>query len=197
MKTKIDRWCVVVLLLLSLAELGHAIPPRYPGGKLTQSSATPKRGGEEPPAASQNNASPPNAWRGLVPLSSTRADVERVLGKAKTAREFISVYKTIGETVDVLYSAGPCMMSAVERWNVPANVVIRIVVRPRTEISVQALNLDRARYPRLQEGHLDNWVRYMNDEDGVMVETIMYSKNEQVYAITYWPRIKDKSLRCS
>jgi uncharacterized protein YkuJ len=37
----------------------------------------------------------------------------------------------------------------------------------------------------------------MNDEDGVMVETIMYGKDEEVYTITYWPRSEDKRFRCS
>jgi hypothetical protein len=37
----------------------------------------------------------------------------------------------------------------------------------------------------------------MNNEDGVMFETIMYGKDEEVYAITYWPRVADKGLRCS
>lgn len=78
-----------------------------------------------------------------------------------------------------------------------ADVIIRITVRPRTQVLIKDLHLDKAKYPRLQEGHPENWARYMNDEDGVMVETISSDKTEEVHTITYWPRTKDKPLRCS
>jgi len=145
----------------------------------------------------QEKQSPPNAWRGLVPLRSGRPDVERLLGKPKTSHGVTFVYETTDETVDVLYSAGPCKLSAVERWNVAADVVIRIDVRPHAKLLIDALRLDKAKYPRLPEAHPENWARYMNTEDGVMVETIMYGKDEEVYTITYWPRADDKGLRCS
>jgi hypothetical protein len=145
----------------------------------------------------QEKQSPSNGWRGLVPLHSARPDVERLLGKPKSSHGATFVYETTDETVDVLYSAGPCKVSAVERWNVAADVVIRIDVRPHAKVLIDALRLDKVRYPRLPEAHPENWARYMNTEDGVMVETIMYGKNEEVYTITYWPRADDKGLRCS
>lgn len=139
---------------------------------------------------------PPNSWGGLVPLRSKREDVEKLLGKAKSSRGFTSVYETTTEVVTILYSAGPCKLSAVERWNVAAEVILRIDIRERTEILIQDLRLDKARYPQLPVAHPANWFRCMNDEDGVMVETITTGKVEHVYMITYWPRAKDKSLRC-
>jgi hypothetical protein len=149
------------------------------------------------PASVNQDKAPPNSWRGLVPLPSTRADVERILGKAKTSHGSTYVYETEIETVDVLYSLGQCKLTAVERWNVAADIIIRMDVRPRGKILVQSLHLDRTRYPRLQEGHPENSARYLNDDDGVIVETILYGKDEEVYAVTYWPRSGDKELRCS
>jgi len=133
----------------------------------------------------------------LVPLHSSRLDVERLLGKAKTSHGLVYVYETENERVDVLYSAGPCKLSAVERWNVAPDIILRMDVRPRAKMLIQDLHLDKARYPRFQESHPENWAIYMNDEDGVMVETISYENDEQVGTITYWPRAKDKPLRCS
>jgi hypothetical protein len=145
----------------------------------------------------QNKLLPPNAWRGLTPLHSTRLDVERLLGRAKVHRGTTYVYETADETVDVLYSLGPCKLSGVERWNVAADVLIKIDVRPRGKMLIESLRLDKTRYPRLQESHPQNWARYMNDEDGLMVETILYGKDEEVYTMTYWPRSQDRGLRCS
>ncbi len=125
------------------------------------------------------------------------ARYHETLGKPKTLHGFTSVYETEREAVDVLYSAGPCRLSAIERWNVTLDTVLRMDVRPRAKILIQTLHLDERKYPRLQEAHPDNWARYMNDEEGVMVETISYGKEEEVYTITYWPRLADKALRCN
>ncbi len=146
--------------------------------------------------SNQDKLLPPNSWRGLIPLRSSRSDVEELLGKSRASHGFTYVYEMEKETVDVLYSAGPCKVSGVERWNVAADIVVRMDVRPRVKIPIQALHLDKTRYPRLEEAHPENWARYMNDEDGVMVETISNGKDEEVYTITYWPRSADKVFRC-
>lgn len=81
--------------------------------------------------------------------------------KLRTASPLSIIYETGDETVDVLYSAGPCKLSNVERWNVAADVVIRIDVRPRAKMLIEALHLDKVRYPRLPEAHPENWARYI------------------------------------
>src|ERR1700720_1961854 len=49
-----------------------------------------------------------NAWRGLVPLRSTRADVERLLGPPMVLVAGSYSYETKEEKVRVLYSEGSC-----------------------------------------------------------------------------------------
>jgi hypothetical protein len=61
-------------------------------------------------------------------------------------------------------------LSGVERWNVAPDMIVRMDVRPHGKILVQSLHLDRTKYPRLQEGHPENWARYTHNDDGVMVE---------------------------
>src|SRR5262245_57910235 len=55
---------------------------------------------------SNQSEEPPNAWRGIIPLHSTRADVERLLGHHKWSHGATSIYESKGERVDVLYSKG-------------------------------------------------------------------------------------------
>jgi hypothetical protein len=59
----------------------------------------------------------PRAWRGLVPLQSTRADVEKVLGKSEKSHYSTYIYNTADNRIDILYSEGTCEPSEVERWN--------------------------------------------------------------------------------
>ena len=140
---------------------------------------------------------PPTSWRGIVPLCSTRADVEKLLGKPISSGASSFVYDTNEEQVTVIYSAGKCVLSGSERWNVPFNVVITIELRPKKPILIQDLLLDPNKYPRLQESHPENWFLYRNKEDGVMIETVLFANEEHIDSISYFPTIKDNSLRCS
>ena len=193
MKCRLITLSIIVLLLTQSSDLSAPITKCLATRRVT----TVQRCKVGYGSVAQEKQSPPNAWRGLVPLRSARNDVESLLGKPKTSHGVAYVYETKDETVDVLYSAGPCKLSTVERWNVAADIVIRIDVRPRAKMLIDALRLDKVRYPRLPEAHPENWARYMNTDDGVMVETIMFGKDEEVYTVTYWPRAADKGLRCS
>jgi hypothetical protein len=145
----------------------------------------------------QTASAPPNEWKGLVPLRSTRADVELLLGKPAMSPRSFDIYKTESERVDVRYSVGPCEPSPVERWNVAKDIVISMEVIPQRTISVASLHLDAKRYVRIQESHPENWVQYWNRDDGVIVHSILQGKTEYLYFIEYRPTAKDKSLRCS
>jgi hypothetical protein len=137
-----------------------------------------------------------NSWRGLVPLRSTREEVEKLLGKSKMSHGFTYVYENENELVDVLYSAGSCELSGVERWNIPKDVVIWMEVHPRKGVRIRDLHLDPNKYHRFQLGHPENWVEYWNKEEGVTVHTIIWNKSEEVYFFEYRPTAKDGDLRC-
>ena len=61
---------------------------------------------------------PPNSWRGIVPLHSTRVDVEKLLGKPISSRGATFVYDTNEQRINILYSSGKCVLSGSEKWNV-------------------------------------------------------------------------------
>lgn len=148
--------------------------------------------------AAQYSPSPSleSGWRGIVPLQSTRADVEKLLGKPISSRGSIVVYKTDEEEVAVVFSAGKCGLSSSEWWDVPADLVITIELRPNRRVPVQDLHLDPSKYRRVQQSHPENWFVYRNTEDGFMVETLVYENKEEVVVLTYFPGVKNKSLRC-
>lgn len=138
----------------------------------------------------------PNEWQGLVPLRSTRADVERLLGSPSMSRGFVDIYKSEAVRVDVRYSKGPCELSPVEEWNVAKDVVILMEVTPQRKISIKSLRLDPSKYVREQESHPEHWVRYLNRDGGVIVHSFRQGKNEYVRFFEFSPSAKDKALRC-
>jgi hypothetical protein len=79
------------------------------------------------------NKLPSEGWRGIVPLRSTRADVERELGEP--IDDLKSLYDTGKERVSVFYQQVRCPTGGQEGpqrgWDVPVGTVLRISVSPK------------------------------------------------------------------
>ncbi len=140
-----------------------------------------------------------NSWRSLVPLHSTRTDVERLLGAPAKSSYGRDVYDTDHEQVSVRYSTGECKPGENE-LNVPAGVVIDFTVNPIPTIVIRGLRLDPARFrkeqgPPIAEVRLKQ-VNYTDEENGVIVRASDDGRVETVISITYSPSKKDEKLRC-
>jgi hypothetical protein len=83
-------------------------------------------------------------WRGIVPLQSTRADVERLPGPA--SNECKSTYYLDDVNLFFLYaSSGECNAGS-GAWNVPPDTVILFSVIPKLKPRLSDLNLDQTRF---------------------------------------------------
>src|SRR5260370_28973458 len=86
-----------------------------------------------------------NIWNGIIPLKSTRSDVEKILGpptldsKARDAAD----YKTKEGKVFILYSSGPCNVKPSNGWNIPELTVIQISFYPNFTPKLKDLKIDR------------------------------------------------------
>lgn len=69
-------------------------------------------------------------WKGIVPLQSTRADVDRLLGKG--AGKCQCIYRKPTEIVAVDYAKAPCK-GAVNGWNVPSDTVLKVRITNRSQ----------------------------------------------------------------
>lgn len=129
-------------------------------------------------------------WRGIVPLHSTRADVERLIGKPNFKHD---LYDFENERVDITYSSDPCTQASRGMWNVPPDTVISIRVAPKIELRLSDLQIDESKYKKTDGGHLPYVFYYTNEEEGIQIEEI----KGEVANITYFPSAKDNHLRCS
>ncbi len=126
-------------------------------------------------------------WRGIIPLHSTRQDVERLLG---TPREIY--YDLKNETVYIDFSSGTCQNAGPDSYKVQANTVTRIMVIPKSEPLLESLGLDISRYKESVDGHIQEHVFYYNEEMGESIETF----ENRIESITYAPAASEASLRC-
>ena len=136
---------------------------------------------------------PAKEWHGIVPLKSTRADVERLLGAAKD-NDF-PLYYLPEETVVIQYSKCPCSEKcARDEWNVPPGTVTRIWVRIKKQIPLADLHIDLAKFKKVQGDYdVEGNFYFINKEEGFSIQV----GQDLVMAYIYEPTAKDEHLRCS
>ena len=149
---------------------------------------------------SQSQAAPAQeeGWRGIVPLRSTRGDVERVLGKPIDDLGYL--YDTGKERILVYYQSEPCAAGDTQGrparggWNVPRDTVLSFRVHLKTKVRFSDLKIDRAIYKEARHPHGPDIVYYNNDEAGQSYE--VDGGDGTVRSVSYYWRTKDESLRC-
>lgn len=133
------------------------------------------------------SVSPAKEWRGIVPLKSTRADVEKLLGPPHD--KYIFAYFLPEENIYFQYSQGTCK----EGWNIPSDTVIHIVIAPNLKKPLADLNLDLTKYKK-EPGDYDvaDHFYYIDEEEGLAISV----RNGIVQKYILGPTAKDNSLRC-
>lgn len=130
-----------------------------------------------------------DGWKGIVPLHSTRVDVERLLGPSKDNCQCF--YETKKEKIFVHYADGACE-GFLHGWDVGKDTVLMITVRSNTETRLADLSLDLTKYietpgadtPKAYYTDLNAGVRYQVSDLGI------------VTAVDYVPKRADYNLRC-
>lgn len=129
-------------------------------------------------------------WRGIVPLHSTREDVERLIGAPMMPNGI--TYDLKNERVNVGYSDGSCGKSQAE-WNVPSGTVTSIIIYPQAKLMLFDLSIDLNRFEKFINPHNPDSVYYNNNEQGISFGT---KSTGEVVVIEYFPAAKDSYLRC-
>jgi hypothetical protein len=129
-------------------------------------------------------------WRGIVPLHSTRADVERLLGPLP---KDLPIYYLPNETVYVNFAEQPCDGRDNTKWNVPLGTVTGIWVKPKSLVKIEDLNLNISKFEKVP-GPSDTYglFYYVDREEGFSVGI----SNGLVTEYTYVGTAKDAYLRC-
>ena len=133
------------------------------------------------------------SWRGITPLRSTRADVERLLGAPAKKTPHAYYYNLPGELALVWFQAEACdgdsgMGKFGYGWNVPVGTVTTIGVIPKRNIRKEKF---------LAAGDFASGeakaglVYHTKAGGGLEVETL----NEFVTLVTYEPTVEESKLR--
>lgn len=131
-------------------------------------------------------------WRGIVPLHSTRADVERLLGLG--TNECKCGYYLDDLNVFFVYSSTNCETSGSGAWDVPLDTVLGITVYPKLKPRFSDLRIDKTKFIERHDGHIENIVSYFNEDEGLIIE--VNRELDMVMGFYYVPAAKDQHLRC-
>lgn len=131
-------------------------------------------------------------WRGIEPLHSTRADVERLLGPPNFDKSsHMPGYDFPEERAFITYFAGGCEEGLPGGWNVPKDTVLKIYVSQRNWPKWSDVLTPGKEYKQVRAAHTPT-LYYIDPQEGLMFTV----QDRVVTAITYMPAEKDKALSC-
>jgi len=139
-------------------------------------------------------------WRGIVPLHSTRADVERLLGPPDTDRGSAIFYTIEFSRVSFHFPQAPCGRPG-SLWSVASNIVTEIWVTHQQlhEVRLSDVNVSSG-FRTQKDPELDYILYYKNDAEGINYEVdTRYGTdaNGAIVALTkYFPPAKENNLLC-
>ena len=138
-----------------------------------------------------------NVWNGIVPLKSTRADVEKILGSPTpdSVARHAADYKTKDGKVFILYSTGPCNIKPSNGWDVPELTVIEIGFYPDVAPKLRDLKFDWEKFEKQPDPEILNVTYYTNETDGIVL-TVENGDPETVICFSYYPESKYNDLKC-
>lgn len=132
-------------------------------------------------------------WRGIVPLQTSRLQVEQTLGPPVEPCDKQCNYKSGADRVFVRYSGEPCSQNY--PWRIPVDTVIEVSIYTAKDKKISELRLDRRKFKKTNDPELDGYYWYEDEAQGVSYSV---SKNGRVTG-THWigSSNDDQKLRCS
>lgn len=134
------------------------------------------------------------SWRGLIPLKSTRADVQRLLGKPIAGGGTIDLYEIEEGHVNVIYVGERCEQGLPAdwgNWNVEPGTLVNISITlhvPQPIRQFKIRNLKRYKWYTDNSGA----TYYHDKRRGIEYQV----QAGTVTAITYGPALTDQRLLC-
>jgi hypothetical protein len=129
-------------------------------------------------------------WRGIVPLHSTRNDVERLFGLSSYGGGYAYEFETERVFFQYQYPDNQCG-KIYRQWDVPLNTVLEVTVYPKNKLVFSSLKLAVNKFKKIKI-HVPSGYRYLDEEVGLSYEV----DNGLVTQISYRPSAKDKHLAC-
>ena len=140
------------------------------------------------------NSASAKSWRGIEPLRSTRADVQRLLGTPVDDKSpYMWIYDFSEERAIIHFASGePCEEGLPDGLKVPKDTVVSINISPRVPKKMTEVLSPDKEYTRVQTVHTPGVAYYVDSDEGIRFTV----QDGFVTSISYGPSAKDKDYRC-
>lgn len=134
-----------------------------------------------------------DGWKGIKPLRTNKAEVEKLLGKPGIDSSGFYGYKTNEAFVRVNYSTTPCNKSEMGRgdFNVPQGTVLDYHVILEKPVLISELNFKRNDYYRDTSGHSNGNPIYATGDHSIIISAFIRDGVEFASRFDYRPSKKD------
>lgn len=126
---------------------------------------------------------------GLVPLHSTRTDVERLYGISDDSCRCI--FRTTTDNIEVAYASSPCA-GFISGWNVPKDTVLSFKVTPYVPLLISDLAMDLNGFVRRSSPEDIVTTYYTNVKQGIVYAV----QDRHVIYVRYFPPSNENGRRC-
>jgi hypothetical protein len=133
-----------------------------------------------------------NVWNGLIPLRSTRSQVEKLLGEPKEKTVFGTfIYESKDGQVEISYSDKKCDLA----WDVPVDTVLRLELYPVSLAgkSFEELKIDKNSFSVSVDDAF--YAKWTNPEEGL--QYYFSGGDKELISISFLPKKSDNNLRCN
>jgi hypothetical protein len=137
-------------------------------------------------------ASEAKEWRGIIPLHSTRQDVERKFGKPDRQPSYDAFYTLKDVSVLFHFSEGDCNKWPYG-WDVPAGTVEEITVYPSGDLMLSELKFDRSKFREAFDVHY-RIRHFIDDEAGYSI--VASDGDKKIMHFSYYWAANEKFSRC-
>jgi hypothetical protein len=137
------------------------------------------------------------SWRQIVPLHTTRSQVEKHLGKP-TIIGSVPTYYFANERVEVFFAQYPCGHPLnLGKWNVRPGTVLSINIIPKEKLRLADMQLDLSKFrkERIPFDFPYEYSHLVNDEEGLTLSLVSFGK-DFVDSYSYEPKSGDRHLHC-
>lgn len=137
-------------------------------------------------------------WWDLIALESTRAEVEKLIGKPDKYFETSGTYRTEVGRFHVWYSKGGCRKNVEGlQYNIPARRLTGILFYPKTSLPLEYYVSNIKDFQKQESPARDGRYLYTSPDETLIFETIVpnYSR-EFVYTIELQPGKDKQHLLC-
>ena len=134
--------------------------------------------------------------KALVPLVTTRTQLEANLGTPISGNGNIFVYETPNEKLHVWYGGGKSLGTDVCCWKLPNEMLFKFEWVPKRVVSLAEMNIDLTAFQKQKAPEMVNDYYYYNDNEGMTITTRIVEGKEVLLSIERGPNSAQRQRSC-